>query len=88
MANSGPAELAAVVAGLGISLMPGFLAGPSLARGELIRLLADWEVPVVGLYVVRPPPAEPVPNKVSALSDIMFKKFGHDDWDGCPPPRR
>ena len=85
MADSGTAELAAVLAGLGVSLMPGFLAGPSLAGGELVQLLPDWEVPVVGLYVVRPPPADPVPNKLKALTDIMVEKFGRDDWDGCPP---
>ena len=35
-ADSGPAELAGVVAGLGIAAMPAFLAGPAIERGELV----------------------------------------------------
>jgi DNA-binding transcriptional LysR family regulator len=83
LADSGPAELAGVVAGLGIAMMPAFLAGPALHRGEIVRLLADYETPSGGLYIVRPPPAEPVPNKIKALTDIMVEKFGSSDWDGC-----
>jgi DNA-binding transcriptional LysR family regulator len=83
LADSGPAELAGVVAGLGIAMMPAFLAGPALHRGEIVRLLADYETPAGGLYIVRPPPAEPVPNKLKALTDIMVEKFGSSDWDGC-----
>ncbi len=83
-ADSGPVELAGVVAGLGIAVMPAFLAGPPLERGEIVRLLEDYAIPEAGLYIVRPPPAEPMPMKLKALTDIMFEKFGSDDWDGCP----
>ena len=81
-ADSGPAELAAVVAGLGISAMPDFLAGPAIGRGELVTVLNDYEIPPAGLYVVRPPPAEPVPMKVRVLVEIMVETFG-DAWDPC-----
>jgi DNA-binding transcriptional LysR family regulator len=83
IADSGSAELAAVVAGLGIAVMPAFLAGPALERGAIERVLADWVIPEAGLYVVRPPPAEPVPTKIRVLTDILLEKFGRDDWDGC-----
>ena len=82
-ADSGPAELAGVVAGLGIAVMPAFLAGPAIERGEIVTLLEDYEIPEAGLYIVRPPPAEPMPMKIKALTDIMVEKFGSDDWDGC-----
>ena len=72
-----------MVAGLGIAAMPAFLAGPALERGELVRLLEDYAIPEAGMYVVRPPPAEPVPMKIKALTDILLEKFGSDDWDGC-----
>jgi DNA-binding transcriptional LysR family regulator len=85
-ADSGSAEIPAVVAGLGLNVMPAFLVGPAIGRGELVTLLDDYEIPAAGLYVVRPPPAEPVPNKVRALTDIMVEKFGGDDWDRCPRP--
>jgi DNA-binding transcriptional LysR family regulator len=90
-ADSGPGELAGVVAGLGIAVMPAFLAGPAVDRGELVTLLDDYEIPPAGIYVVRPPPAEPVPMKIRALTDIMLEKFGSSDWDSCrraPGPER
>ena len=81
-ADSGQAELAAVVAGLGLAVMPDFLAGPAIARGALVTLLADYEVPPAGLYVVRPPPAEPMPMKVRVLVELMVETFG-GAWDPC-----
>ena len=47
-ADSGSVELAAVVAGLGIAMLPAFLAAPALARGELVRLLDDYAIPEAG----------------------------------------
>ena len=82
-ADSGQAELAAVVAGLGLAVMPDFLAGPALARGALVTLLADYEVPPAGLYVVRPPPADPMPMKVRVLVELMVETFG-GAWDSVP----
>lgn len=83
VANSGPGELAGVVAGLGIAMLPAFLVGPAVERGELVQVLADCDIPAGGLHVVRPPPADPAPHKVRALIDIMVERFGRDDWDGC-----
>jgi DNA-binding transcriptional LysR family regulator len=83
-ADSGPAELAGVVAGLGIAMMPTFLAGPAVGRGEIVTVLDDYEIPSAGLYIVRPPPANPMPNKIRVLIDILIERFGGDDWDGCP----
>ena len=79
--DSGQAELAAVVAGLGVAVMPEFLVGPAVGRGELVTLLDDYEIPRAGIYVVRPPPAEPVPMKVRVLVDLMVETFG--DWNPC-----
>jgi DNA-binding transcriptional LysR family regulator len=84
--DSGQAELAAVLAGLGIAAMPDFLAGPALAQGELVTLLDDWVIPPAGLYVVRPPPADPVPVKVRALIDLMTETFA-EGWDRSGPRR-
>ena len=79
--DSGQAELAAVVAGLGVAVMPEFLVGPAIGRGELATLLDDYEIPPAGIYVVRPPPAEPVPMKVRVLVELMVETFG--DWNPC-----
>jgi DNA-binding transcriptional LysR family regulator len=83
IADSGPAELAGVVAGLGIAMMPAFLVGPAIANGEVVALLEEYEIPEVGLHILRPAPAEPVPNKIRALTEIMLERFGRDDWDLC-----
>ena len=80
-ADSGPAELAGVAAGLGIAVMPAFLAGPAAQHGEIVTILDDYEIPPAGLYVVRPPPAEPMPMKVKVLTDILVERFGSPDWD-------
>jgi hypothetical protein len=47
-----------------------------------VTLLGDYENPPAGLYIVRPPPAEPMPNKIRVLIDILIERFGGDDWDG------
>ena len=82
-ADSGVAELAGVVAGLGVAVMPTFLAGPAVDRGELVVLLPDYAIPEAGMYVVRPPPAEPVANKIKVLTDAMVENFGKSGWDRC-----
>jgi DNA-binding transcriptional LysR family regulator len=82
MADSGLAELAGAVAGLGITVLPAFLVRAALERGEIVTLLDEYEIPELGLHVVRPPPADPVPKKIRALTEIMVERFGRDDWDG------
>lgn len=83
-ADSGAAELAAVIAGLGIAVMPRFLAAEAIGRGELVTVLDAYRVPEAGLYIVRPPPADPVPLKIRVLTEAVIARFGHDDWDLGP----
>ena len=64
-------------------MLPAFVAGPAIERGEIVQLLDDYAIPEAGLYIVRPPPADPVPHKIRVLTDIMLEKFGGSDWDGC-----
>ena len=85
-ADSGQAELAGIVAGLGIAVSPSFLAGPAIDRGELVMLLPEYAIPEAGMYVVRPPPAEPVAHKIKVLTDAMIESFGKPGWDRCPAP--
>jgi hypothetical protein len=49
-----------------------------------VTLLDDYAIPEAGLYVVRPPPAEPVPMKIRVLTEILLEKFGREGWDACP----
>ncbi|RYG88064.1 LysR family transcriptional regulator [bacterium] len=82
--DSGEATLAAAVAGLGVSLLPTFLAGEHIATGRLTVLLQAYRIPEFGLYVVRPPPATHMPRKIRALTELLVEKFGGEPyWDAC-----
>jgi DNA-binding transcriptional LysR family regulator len=82
--DSGEATLAAVLAGVGLAMLPTFLAGEHIASGKLVPLLRDFAIPEFGLYVVRPPPASHVPHKIRALTEILIERFGGEPyWDAC-----
>jgi DNA-binding transcriptional LysR family regulator len=88
-ADSGEAVLAAAVAGLGVAMLPTFLAGPQIETGTLVPLLLDYPTPEAGLYVVRPPPASHVARKVRALTDLLVERFGGEPyWDVCHAHRK
>lgn len=89
VADSGAALLAAAVAGLGVAMLPAFLAGQAADRGELKVILADYPVPVAGMYLLRPPPASYMPNKIRVLMDALMARFDPGyAWDGCPADQR
>ncbi|MDQ1230018.1 MULTISPECIES: LysR family transcriptional regulator [unclassified Sphingomonas] len=65
-ANSGDALVPAVLAGLGIARLPGFIIGPHLASGRAVAILEDWTPPPIGLHLLTPP--SPLrPARVEAL---------------------
>lgn len=83
-ADNGQALLAAAAAGLGVAMLPTFLAGPAIERGEVVPLLMDFPMPEAGLYVLRPPPAGHMPGKVRALTELLIERFGGKPyWDVC-----
>jgi DNA-binding transcriptional LysR family regulator len=85
VADCGPALLAGVAAGLGVAMMPAFLANPAIAKGEVVRVLADHVIPNVGLHLLRPPPAADLPNKVKVLTELLVARFGLDQsWQDVP----
>jgi len=53
--NESNANLAAVLAGLGVTQAARFAVAPYLASGTLVELLPDWSHPVIPIYVVYPP---------------------------------
>jgi DNA-binding transcriptional LysR family regulator len=74
-ADNGAALVPAVLAGLGIAMMPNFLIQEHLASGALVAVMADYPMPEAGVYVVRPPGGS-APCKVRVLIDIMAERFG------------
>jgi DNA-binding transcriptional LysR family regulator len=65
-ANSGEALVPALLAGLGIARLPGFIIGPYLADGRVVDILPDWAPGPIGLHLLTPP--SPLrPARVEAL---------------------
>ncbi len=73
--DNGAALVPAVLAGLGIALLPTFLVSEHIASGAMTVVLPDYPMPEAGVYVVRPPGGS-APCKVRALIDILVEKFG------------
>jgi len=71
------------IEGLGIAVLPSFLASDALAEGKLEAILRDYQMPEAAIYVVRPPGAY-VPGKVRVLIDTLAERFGGEPfWDAC-----
>lgn len=53
--DDGNAYLAAALAGLGVVALPSYMAEPHVARGELLPVLQDWQLPPMPMQVMFPP---------------------------------
>jgi DNA-binding transcriptional LysR family regulator len=69
-ANSGEALLPALLAGLGVAWLPGFIVGPHVASGALEAILPDWTPPPIALHLLTPPSALR-PQRVEALIEHL-----------------
>jgi DNA-binding transcriptional LysR family regulator len=85
-ANSGEALLPALVAGLGIARLPGFIVGPYLADGSVVEILPDWAPDPIGLHLVTPPSALR-PARVEALIAFLSARL-HDPCAVAAEPLR
>ncbi|MDR6955953.1 DNA-binding transcriptional LysR family regulator [Ancylobacter sp. 3268] len=66
----------AAAAGVGIVALGEVIAEAYVAKGELIPIMTRYELPPVGIYIVRPP-GQHVPRKVRILIDTMVGSFNH-----------
>ncbi len=73
--NSGEAMLPALTSGVGIAMLPDFIVGEAMARGELEEILVDWRPPAMGLHLVTPP-SRLRPARVEALLDFLTTRHG------------
>ena len=82
-ADNAEAVAKAATAGLGVAMLPTFLAGEFIETGELEPLLLDFPIAGdAGLYIVRPPGSPPA--KVRILTERMVERFGGEPyWDKC-----
>ena len=80
-ANSGEALVPALIAGLGIARLPGFIVGPHLHSGALVEILPEWAGPPIGLHLLTPP--SPLrPARVEALIAFLAARLR----DPCAAP--
>ena len=72
----------AVLAGLGIGLLPSYMVGAELRQGQLVPLLRHYQaMPESGIYLVYLP-NRTLPSRVRALIDFFVAKFGQTpSWE-------
>ena len=72
--NGGPAIRDAMLAGLGMTLIPSFYVSEELTSGRLVEVLGDYEVSPSQLYAVFPH-REYLPLKVRAMVDLLVENL-------------
>ncbi|TMJ16553.1 MAG: LysR family transcriptional regulator [Alphaproteobacteria bacterium] len=82
-ADNGEMLRAAAVAGLGICILPSFIAAPGFEAGTLEPLLRDFPMEEGALHAVMPP-GRAVTARVRALVEFLVGRFGPEpSWDPC-----
>lgn len=80
-ANNGDVLRQMALAGLGVALLPTFIAGDDLRQGRLVPLLAEWGDTDTGIYAVYPHSRHLSP-KVRAFVDFLAARFApRPYWD-------
>lgn len=74
--NNGEAALPAVIAGLGIADLPGFIVADAIRSGEVEVILKGWSQPEGAVHLVMPP-GGPRPARVEALGSFLAERFGN-----------
>jgi len=77
--NNLSAVLAAARDGLGIALMPRYVASESLASGKVVEVLGDHALPEQEIHAVFPSP-KLVPGKVSGFVAFLQGRFAEGWW--------
>ena len=77
--NNVSAVLAAAREGLGIALMPRYVASDSLAAGKVVEVLAGHALPEQEIHAVFPSP-KLLPGKVSSFVAFLQGRFEEGWW--------
>ena len=76
--NNGDAMLPALIAGIGLGVLPDFIVREALASGALERVLPEWSLPTSALHWVTPP-GGPRPARVEVLGEFLAAKLARSD---------
>jgi DNA-binding transcriptional LysR family regulator len=81
--DNGEMLRAAAVAGLGVCILPSFIAAPAIQDGSGEVILRDFPMEEGGVHVVMPP-GRATTARVRALVDFLAARFGPEpSWDPC-----
>ena len=73
----------AAVEGLGIILVPSFIAYKEIERGALVPILEEYQLPQLDAYAIYPQTRH-LSRRVRAFVDFLVKRFeGTPYWDIC-----
>ncbi|MDE2047889.1 MAG: LysR family transcriptional regulator [Betaproteobacteria bacterium] len=81
--NNLSAVVAAASAGLGLAVVPAYVARQALAEGLLIALMGDHALPAQEMHAVFPSP-KLVPQKVSSFIGFLQDALAGDWWAHAP----
>lgn len=79
LVNNGDYIAAATMEGHGISVLPTFIIGDRIQRGELIPVLEDWTVPPIAIHAVYAQ-TRSLPAKTRVLIDFLVERFGPEPY--------
>lgn len=82
--DDGNAYLAAGIAGLGVLWLPRYIAREPLARGALVPLFEDWQLPPMPMYLAFPP-SRHVSRKLRVFIDWIVALMARHAPDIAPP---
>jgi DNA-binding transcriptional LysR family regulator len=74
--NNGDAMMPALVAGLGLGVLPEFIAGEAMRAGKLEIVLPEWSILPGGAVHWVMPPGGPRPKRVELLGDFLADRLG------------
>jgi DNA-binding transcriptional LysR family regulator len=74
-ANNADALMPALLAGLGVIILPDFLARDAIEAGKLEAVLPGWSFAATNVNLVMPP-GGPRPARVEALADFLVQRLG------------
>jgi len=64
-----------IIDGLGIAVLPEYMAENEVATGELVNILSDWSMEAVDVYALYPKHRAKIP-KVKAFLDFVVELYG------------
>lgn len=78
-ADASPGVLQGVISGLGVGLLPLWLAGQAIEQGKLVRILEAHEPPSLPIHLISAP-RRFTPPKVKVFADFLSAAYKDDPW--------